>query len=231
MSGLIRWLRPAPFFALMTLAASLGPAAANEAMLVLRAAADAGAMRQSPARQPGNPILRLRASPESPVLRRPASAWRTNAEAIQIIKDAEKLRLKSYYLAGQWLIGYGHAGATESDMVITKARAEEFLRADLRICEGAVASAIDVPVTGNEFSALVALCYNIGGAKFARSHVVVHLNQWNREQAANAFLHWRSARIDNVTRVAASLVDRRHRERALFLSTPAAQQQAVARTS
>jgi lysozyme len=215
----------------MALAAGLGPAAANDAMLLLRASADAGAMRQSLARQPSNPLLKLRASPESPVMRRPAGAWRTNAEAIQIIKEAEKLRLRSYYLAGQWLIGYGHAGDTEPDLVISKARAEEFLRADLKICEGAVANAVDVPVTGNEFSALVALCYNIGGAKFARSHVVGHLNQWNREQAANAFLNWKRATINDVTRVAASLVDRRHKERALFLAPPAEIRQVAARTS
>jgi lysozyme len=207
------------------------PAAANDAMLALRASADAGAMRQSLARQPSNPILKLRASPESPVLRRPARAWRTNEQAIHIIKDAEKLRLKSYYLAGQWLIGYGHAEGTEPDMVITKARAEELLRADLRICEGAVSSAVDVPVTANEFSALVALCYNIGGAKFARSHVVAHLNQWNRELAANAFLNWKRVKIDDATRVAASLVDRRHKERALFLTTPAEIGKVAARTS
>jgi lysozyme len=231
MSGLIEWLRPAPFVALLTLATGLAPVAANDAMLVLRASADAGAMRQSLARRPTAPILKLRASPESPVIRRPARVWRTNEQAIRIIRDAEKLRLKSYYLAGQWLIGYGHAEGTEPDMVITRARAEEFLRADLRICEGAVSSAVDVPVTVNEFSALVALCYNIGGAKFARSHVVLHLNRWNLEQAADAFLNWKRVKIDDATRVAASLVDRRRKERALFLSPPAEIRQIVAQTS
>jgi len=192
----------------------------SEGFLRLRASAD---WKPAPvtaqfANLSSDPIFRLRASPKSPFVRRAASHWRTNDEAIEIIKHAEKLRLTAYYLAGQWLIGYGHADGVTEGMAITKARAEELLAVDLRICEQMVGRVVDVPVSRNEFSALVALCYNIGGAKFARSHVVEHLNNRDRAEAANAFLNWRKVTIDEVSKVAASLVNRRHLERALFLT-------------
>ncbi|MFO1186520.1 MAG: lysozyme [Alphaproteobacteria bacterium] len=201
---------------------SVAPASAGTADGLLRLRASAawkpGPVGAQHASLPSDPILRLRASPKSPFVRRPASFWKTNAEAIEIIKNAERLRLEAYFLAGQWLIGYGHAGGVTEGMVITKARASQLLADDLKICEQTVGRIVDVPVTRNEFSALVALCYNIGGAKLARSHVVEHLNNRDRAQAANAFLHWRRVTIDDVSKVAASLVNRRHLERALFLT-------------
>lgn len=206
--------------ALFALTLAPAPAWAADGVLRLRASAD---WKPAPAAAhfanlASDPIFRLRASPKSPLVRRAASHWRTNAEAIEIIKHAEKLRLEAYFLAGQWLIGYGHAGGVTPGMVITKARADELLAEDLRICEQTVGRVVEVPVSRNEFSALVALCYNIGGAKFARSHVVEHLNNRDRDQAANAFLHWRKVTIDDVSKVAASLVRRRNLERALFLT-------------
>lgn len=206
--------------ALLAFSIAPAPVWAAEGFLRLRASAD---WKPEPATTQfanlsSDPIFRLRASPKSPFARRDASHWRTNAEAIEIIKHAEKLRLTAYFLAGQWLIGYGHAGGVTEGMVITKARAYELLAEDLRICEQTVGRVVDVPVSRNEFSALVALCYNIGGAKLARSHVVEHLNNRDRAQAANAFLHWRKVTIDEVSKVAASLVHRRNQERALFLT-------------
>jgi lysozyme len=162
----------------------------------------------------------LRSNPESSfggALRRPATAWHTNPAAISIIKNAEKLRLNSYFLAGQWLVGYGHAGATTEGMTITSAMAEAFLKADLSSCEDAVGRSVNVPVSRNEFSALVALCYNIGIGNVAKSVAVQRLNQGDRKGAANAFLYWTKAAVNEQPKVLAALVERRKRERILFL--------------
>lgn len=150
--------------------------------------------------------------------KRLASDWRTAPAAFAMIRHAEQLRLKAYYLAGQWLIGYGHAGDTTPDMEITELQAEALLREDVAVCEEAVANAVRVRVTRNEFSALVAFCYNVGPASLARSSIVRRLNGQDRQGAADAFLYWVHATIDDVKRPVASLVERRRQERALFLS-------------
>lgn len=162
----------------------------------------------------------LRSNPETrPTISvlKPATNWRTNPAAIAIIKNAEKLRLSAYYLAGQWLVGYGHAGDTTADTVITPVKAEFLLRDDLSSCENMVGQVVSVPVTRNEFSALVALCYNIGIGNLAKSLTVQHLNQGHRRAAADAFLYWKRASVADQPRVLTALVDRRKRERALFL--------------
>jgi lysozyme len=171
---------------------------------------------------PARPSLEMVLAPPQPVFsaisQRPAPEWTTAGAAFDIIRNAEKLRLKAYFLAGQWLVGYGHAGDTTSGTQITEAKAEQLLKNDVSSCEGAVSQAVDVPVTRNEFSALVAFCYNVGPANMAKSNIVRRLNHQDRQGAADAFLAWTHAKIDNIRKVAASLVDRRREERALFLS-------------
>lgn len=171
----------------------------------------------APAQPAHDHMLPLPPLSAAQILERPAPEWHTSTAALAIIRHAEQLRLKSYSLAGQWLIGYGHAGDTVEGMEITPAKAEAYLEADIKSCEVAVADAVAVPVTRNEFSALVALCYNIGNANMAKSSVVRRLNRQDRQGAADAFLLWTHATIDDVHQVCASLVDRRRKERALFL--------------
>lgn len=176
--------------------------------------------------------LRGTGAGEAPALvRRWAAEWNTNAEAVRIIKNAEKLRLRAYRLAGQWLVGYGHAGDTGPEAVVTPAKAEALLIADVGSCEGAVADAVMVPVTRNEFSALVAFCYNIGSANMARSVTLHRLNHGDRQGAADAFLYWRRATIGDEPKVANSLVERRRKERALFLSGQSRQTRSETPTS
>jgi lysozyme len=154
---------------------------------------------------------------------RPASAWRTNEEAVKIIRDAEGLRLNAYYLAGQWLIGYGHAtGATAEEaasLTITESEAEALLRADIEICEAAVRRMVNVRVTQNKFSALVAFCYNVGPGTLANSSILRHINAGDEVRAADAFLLYDKARIETEKRQVARLTERRIRERFLFLAS------------
>ena len=66
----------------------------------------------------------------------------------------------------------------------------------------------------NEFSAMVAFCYNVGSAKTRGSSIVKRVNKEDRPGAANAFLLWN--RMNGV--VMEALAKRRARERTLFLT-------------
>lgn len=160
--------------------------------------------------------------------RLPAAALQTDRDAIALIKEQEALRLKAYFYGGQWLIGYGHAEGVKKGMTITRAEAERFLARDIAQCEGAVSRTVTVPVTANEFSAMVALCYNIGAPKFAASSVAERLNAGDRKGAADAFLMWDKGTVEGEKTELAHLKARRETERALFLSGAPAEQGAQA---
>jgi GH24 family phage-related lysozyme (muramidase) len=146
--------------------------------------------------------------------RRMPAVYNTNHVAVQIIKEEETLQLKAYELGGYWQIGYGHLMLEGEKDVITEAEAEAFLRADLSWCEGAIERYVTVPVTLNEFSAMVAFCYNVGSGKTRGSSIVKRINIDDRDGAANAFLLWNQ--MNGV--VMQALAKRRARERTLFLT-------------
>ena len=140
--------------------------------------------------------------------------YNTNHTAVQIIKEEEQLRLEAYELGGLWLIGYGHLMLKGEKDAITEEEADVFLREDLHWCEEAIERYVKVPVTLNEFSAMVAFCYNVGSGKTRGSSIVKRVNQEDRTGAANAFLLWN--RMNGV--VMKALANRRARERTLFLT-------------
>jgi lysozyme len=142
------------------------------------------------------------------------AVYNTNHVAVQIIKEEETLQLKAYELGGYWQIGYGHLMLEGEKDEITEEEAETFLRADLAWCEGAIERYVTVPVSLNEFSAMVAFCYNVGSGKTRGSSIVKRINIDDRPGAANAFLLWN--RMNGV--VMQALAKRRARERTLFLT-------------
>jgi lysozyme len=140
--------------------------------------------------------------------------YNTNHTAVQIIKEEETLQLEAYELGGLWLIGYGHLMLEGEKDVITEEEADAFLREDLHWCEEAIERYVKVPVTLNEFSAMVAFCYNVGSGKTRGSSIVKRVNGDDRPGAANAFLLWN--RMNGV--VMKALANRRAKERTLFLT-------------
>lgn len=99
--------------------------------------------------------------------------------------------------------------------VLTQAEAERLLLHDLTRFEDAVHRQVHVPLSQNEFDALVSLVYNIGEGNFANSTVLRRLNAGDRHGAAEAFLMWTKA--GDPPRPLDGLVRRRSTERALFL--------------
>ncbi len=75
-------------------------------------------------------------------------------------------------------IGYGHLIKPGEDFRngISESKATELLRADIATAERAVRNNIRVPLTQNQFDALISLAYNIGTTNFANSTVVKYIN-------------------------------------------------------
>lgn len=138
-----------------------------------------------------------------------------NEAGLNLIKDFEGCRLKAYLCpAGVWTIGYGHTQGVKPDMVITQLQAERFLRQDLKRFEDAVTSLVKVPITPNQFSALVSFAYNVGTGALYDSTLLRKLNKKDYKGAANEFLRWNKAG----GKVLPGLTRRRLAEKDLFES-------------
>ena len=101
-----------------------------------------------------------------------------------------------------------------TDKAITKERAIQLAKNVVKSFEEQVNKSILLPMTQNQFDAMVLLCYNIGKSGFAKSSVVRNFNLGNIQRAADSFLLWNKAG----GRVVQGLVNRRNKERGLFLS-------------
>lgn len=142
--------------------------------------------------------------------------------AKHLIAGEEGLRLTVYKdTGGVWTVGYGHVVKPSdglypytSKRIITQAEADAFFAADTATATNAVKQHVRVPISENQHAALVSLAFNIGGTALKNSTLVRKLNAGDIRGAADEFLKWVN---DNGVRVA-GLVNRRQRERALFLS-------------
>ncbi len=144
---------------------------------------------------------------------RPARGWTTNDAGLALIEESEGLRLQAYNGGGTWRIGYGHSTGVTKGQSISAAQADAYLRDDVKACEVALGRLVVIPVTRNEFSALVSLCYSTGAYSLRKASVISRLNAADRPGAADAFMLWVKAGGKPVPH----LVVRRTAERELFL--------------
>ena len=147
---------------------------------------------------------------------------RTSQAGLDVIKAFEGFRARSEPLPnGRWIIGYGHMRRAREGTRVSETEAEAILREyDLPPVERYVMRCVLAPMTQNEFDALVSLAFNIGPKAFASSDVVASINGGNRLEAAQAFDHWRRAKIGGRVQIVDALVRRRAAEKALFLNAP-----------
>lgn len=144
---------------------------------------------------------------------------RTSATGRALIEAREGRRLSAYRDSmGVLTIGIGHTGrmsppSVMPGMTISEAQCDAMLAADLAPVEEAVNTAVRVPLSQNEFDALVSLGFNIGTPALRRSRVIAQINRGDFAAAADAFLLWSKP---------ASLTSRRNAERAQFQSPDAA---------
>lgn len=141
-----------------------------------------------------------------------------NNAGLAVIKSFEGLRLGAYQdIRGIWTVGYGHTGPdVHAGLVINEREAEQYLLGDLLEAQHDVEQAVaGTPTTDNQFSAMVSLTYNIGGANFRKSSVLKYHRMGKNKLAAGAFLLWINA---GKMKKVPGLVRRRNTEAKLYVS-------------
>ncbi len=127
--------------------------------------------------------------PDAPLMPR-----RINQNGIDLIKQFEGLHLSPYLCPSRiWTIGYGHTRTVRAGMQITEAQADQLLDEDLRLFERSVSRLVTVPLSDNQFAALVCFCFNIGTGNFESSTLLRLLNRGWYEQVPAQLMRWNRA--------------------------------------
>lgn len=143
---------------------------------------------------------------------------RTSDRGLSLIKSFEGLRLQAYQDAvGVWTIGYGATRGVKAGMAISKDQAERMLVNDVQRFEPDIDRLVKVPLSQNQWDALMSFVYNLGAANLESSTLLRLLNQGDYAGAADQFPRWNRAG----GKVLQGLVKRRAAERAMFLGIPA----------
>ena len=131
----------------------------------------------------------------------------------QIIKR-EGVILHAYQdSVGVWTIGTGHTSAAgpprvTPGQVITKEQNDQILRDDLAPIERQFTEFVSVPVTQNQYDAIISIVFNVG-PKFWHSTCIQRLNAGDISGAAQAIMLWNKP---------AEIISRRKTEQTQFLT-------------
>lgn len=147
------------------------------------------------------------------------SGMKISQVGIELISSFEDLKLNAYDDGvGVWTIGIGTTVYPNGVKVkkgdkCTLEQAKEYFAHDLKRFESSVNNLVKVPLSQNQFDALVSLTYNIGQTAFSNSTLLKKLNAKDYQGAADQFPRWNKGG----GKVMKGLVRRREAERALFL--------------
>lgn len=141
-----------------------------------------------------------------------------NDAGLSIIKKWEGLRLEAYKCpAGYWTVGYGHTGPEVVEgYAITAEQANDLLAQDIAWAEQTIRNLVTVPLTDNQFSALVSFVFNEGSGTFMRSSILLYINY---NQPHSAIMYWAmydKAHVNGHLTELPGLVARRRDEISLF---------------
>lgn len=132
---------------------------------------------------------------------------------LNLIKKSEGYRAQAYLDTGKVpTIGYGTTKGVKMGQVITEEQATIYLMRDVAGAEATVSKLVKVPLTQNQFDALVCFVYNVGSGAFSTSTLLRQLNLGMYDTVPTQLLRWNK---DN-GRVINGLTTRRQNEGALF---------------
>ena len=144
----------------------------------------------------------------------------TNEDGLKLIKSFEGWRSRPYKdSTGIPTIGWGSTydvhgyPVTMEHRPIDQDHGTVLQRQGLSHARWAISKLITVPLSQDQFSALVSFTYNVGSGNLQRSTLRMALNRYDYYDAANEFPKWR--RAGGI--ILKGLVRRRAAERALFL--------------
>jgi lysozyme len=135
---------------------------------------------------------------------------------LALTKSFEGLSLEAYQdCAGNWTIGYGHAGPSVlPGQSISELEAEMLLHSDLAEAVACVNHAVQAVISQNQFDAMVDFCFNAGRGNFTQSTLLRKVNSRDFGCAVAQFALWVHAGGE----VVSGLVRRRNAEAELFSS-------------
>lgn len=127
-----------------------------------------------------------------------------------MIAHHEGTKTRAYLDSGKvWTICTGHTRTARPGMVVTEAECARLLKQDIAWAEDVVRRLVKVPVTQEQFDALVSFVFNFGETQFAKSTLLRRINAGQCLAAGAEFPRWN---MDNGV-VLNGLVKRRAWER------------------
>ena len=134
----------------------------------------------------------------------------------KLIKKFESCKLTAYKVDKAekfFTIGYGHYGPdVKKDMKISKERANELFRKDIKFFEDCVNKSVKVKINQSMFNALVSFTYNVGYGNLKNSSLLKYVNKKQFKKASNEFKKWNKCG----GKVLKGLVNRRKLEQVEF---------------
>jgi lysozyme len=148
----------------------------------------------------------------------------TSDAGLELIMRFEGLRLEAYQdSVGIWTIGCGHTGPdVQQGLKISRPRAMQLLRGDVREAEEAVERLVTKPLNQAQFDALVSFTFNNGGGALGQSTLLRKLNAGDFHGAQGQFGRWVKAKSRKTGQFETllGLVRRRAAEAKMFGAAP-----------
>jgi lysozyme len=153
----------------------------------------------------------------SPLTKKLAATFVLSAAGLYGLLAEEGVRNHAYLdVANIPTICVGHTAGVKVGDTASDEVCRDLLKKDVHVAEVAVKAAVRVPVTQDQFDALVSLTFNIGADAVRNSTLVKKLNAKDCLGAAAEFSRWNKSRVRGVLQPVPGLTSRRARERSLF---------------
>ena len=152
-----------------------------------------------------------------PLVKKLAATFVLSAAGLYSLLADEGMRNTAYLdVANIPTICVGHTAGVKVGDVASDEVCRELLKQDVRTAEAAVRAGVAVPITQEQFDALVSWTFNVGADAATASTLLRKLNAQDCHGAAAEFSRWDKSRVRGVLRPVAGLTARRAKERALF---------------
>ena len=134
-------------------------------------------------------------------------------EGKNLIKKFEGCELEAYKCAaGVWTIGYGHIKTAVEGMKIDQATENELFDEEMGEYETYVNTAVTVPLSQNQFDALVSWVFNLGNGNLNASTMLKVINSGDHAGVPAQIKRWNKAG----GKVLEGLIRRREAEALLY---------------